>query len=854
MIESVWLSSAVSDYDEVGTYLDRVIIMDFPCDFYPSGKNPLPLLKRWVGEEDQQCFHLEPFEPTIEGGAGKELPREENIRPPWGFGEFSKVFVYPTSKEPGAYKHLRVFSTNLVGKNRRLNIYRNDETEFELAKYNPLRHPKPKDWNNPNLQGKHNVPVEGLEKAVLDLVNYPRISKCVMDGPLNFAPKNVELPMADQPPALSAVFSTPELFQLLIGHLWDRWEDLGNLFRTSQFSASCIQNNICHVEFATSTFRGLEHKSKKEKEKLRYSPLLLVSPGRSFYYPTAESLDDNARDSHGFPTHTGGKYGDISFERSVGNWFRCLGAIHEHTRGFTHVMFRGCEWLDMKALRAIVFAIPKLEAISVHQCFLLHFGHTEEFINLLNEVNETREPDMPKLRGDFTPMYYRGAKDPRYRTGEYGVIPNDEGHIDTRRAVVARLCRISRMCDDSGIDFLTPGKAFRAYLDRLPFKFGTLPTILMAIATLWDIENGRHHKAVADINYPTMLKEVVELERAVISSRVLREMYATTWRDLIIAVNGASMDLCDLDKLMFLRGELTLERCAFCGICLPAYFFKEEMIARQPGQVMCHGCQMVAYLNQQSNNFYQARRLIANQIFTIHHGRTDLTLKQLVKIEQKIRKVNQFARALEKRGEGEHKKEDKAFKIKYIEKKHKYGDKLTKRRYAMREARRLDKEFPALLELEIRDYEENIRGLRADLRNGIPDNSTTPRISDQIRCLKYMASKALAQAGHGQLVVPEKVDRTAASWEDELDWYRGCWAQESGQFKNRGPYGMFNADSNMADMWGGGPSNYEDSVDDASGESTLLAPFTADREWAATVSALEAAASRKTSPLDDDFW
>ncbi|KAI0593688.1 hypothetical protein F4775DRAFT_577098 [Biscogniauxia sp. FL1348] len=155
--------------------------MDYPKAFYPSGINPLPRLHRWEGSADQQCYHMEPRNPTIEGGAGQERPREENIRPPWTYGEFSKTYVYPTSNRPGCYNHLRVFCTREIGKNRRANLYRRNEFEFELSKYNPLRHARPNDWNNPNLKGKHNVPVRGLERRVLDMVNYPRIDGCIME-------------------------------------------------------------------------------------------------------------------------------------------------------------------------------------------------------------------------------------------------------------------------------------------------------------------------------------------------------------------------------------------------------------------------------------------------------------------------------------------------------------------------------------------------------------------------------------------------------------------------------------------------------------------------------------------------
>ncbi|KAI1492778.1 hypothetical protein F5X96DRAFT_328802 [Biscogniauxia mediterranea] len=230
--------------------------MDYSKSFYPSGESPLPHLKRWDGKEDQQCYHMEPVNPTIDGGAGEEQPRKENIRAPWRFGQLSKTYVYPTSDRPGCYKHLRVFCTRLLGENRRTKLYRKDGFDYELDKYNPLRHARPNDWNNPNLKGKHNVPVSGLEQRVLDMVNYPRIDGCIMEGPLDIRYQDLELVMEEQPPALTAVFTTPELFQLLLEHLWDRWEDLGNLFRTSQFSACCIKNAI--VSFF-SRFRSLVH-------------------------------------------------------------------------------------------------------------------------------------------------------------------------------------------------------------------------------------------------------------------------------------------------------------------------------------------------------------------------------------------------------------------------------------------------------------------------------------------------------------------------------------------------------------------------------------------------------------------
>ncbi|KAI5918322.1 hypothetical protein F4810DRAFT_595188 [Camillea tinctor] len=835
--------------------------MDYPKNFYPSGRNPLPLLNRWRGEEDQQCYHIEPQNPTIEGGAGEEQPQEENIRAPWGFGEFSKTFVYPTSNQPGCYKHLRVFCTRALGKNRRLNLYRKNEFEFELAKYNPLRHPRPNDWNNPNLKGKHNVPVSDLEKKVLDMVNYPRIDGCIMEGPLDIRFQSLKFSMVGQPDALSKFFGTPEIFQLLVENLWDRWEDLGNLFRTSQFSAHCIKNVIAYVGFQTGNFNGLACKDTEEKES--HSPLLLISPGRGGYTPLPESAA-NKRDDHGFPMHTGGEYKHVTFEKSIRNWFRCLRMLHSHRNCFTHIMFRGCEWLEMSALRAIVSAMPNLAAISVHQCFLLHFGDTEAFLSLIASTNASRGPGTPPLRGDFTPMYYGAARNPRFRTGEHGVVPNDEGFLDTPRAVVAKLCRVSRLCDDNDIPgFLTPGTGFRAYLERLPLRFGSLPPILEALATVWDIEHGRHHAVVVDPSssssdgndreeeeepvFPPIVGEVIECgARPIVSPRVVREMQLTAWRDLVIALRGASLDRRYLDGMLLWApgGEIALHRCAFCDTRMPVCFFREDMLARRPHQSMCHGCQMDAYLDRQVNAYYQARRLIAQRIFAAasssSSARTTTTSAAT---------ATDAAVAVATNGTGINGNQINTTATTTttpadLSLPDLISDRSTfsrRRANAARRASLIDHTYPLQLKARVVACAAKARALRAQ---GAP--------LDQVRQVEYVSAHAVAQGGWGQLVVPGWLDErrrgsAAASWEAQIDWYRGCWAVDSGGFVNRGPYVVFDADANVADMLGAGPINYdddgncaaeEDNDEPAAGPSTTPATttVTADQEWNARIS------------------
>ncbi|KAI8626663.1 hypothetical protein F5Y19DRAFT_445708 [Xylariaceae sp. FL1651] len=432
---------------------------------------------------------------------------------------------------------------------------------------------------------------------------------------------------------------------------------------------------------------------------------------------------------------------------------------------FTHVRLHGLPWLNMAALKRIIPAMPNLEALTVSQCFLLNFGATKSFVKLINKTNvERADLTLPWLEADFIPFYFKG---PKYKqgghgghVGEYGILPEDNGTFDTTRAVAAHLLKIWALCAKGRQDFFTPGKGFRAFLDMLPWKLYTLPTILKAISNIHDFNEHVHHSAVANLapRYTTGAQHRDGDDKPpVISPELKMAMELTLWQDLMVACNGRPMVKTELQDILVVRGALSLDCCRKCDTRMPAYFFQAHILSRRAEYVICHGCQLSTYLKDNIYRLYSQRRDLAKMIF---------------------------------------KRDERECSLRHILKKAKPGA-IPKRFAGMTDAlwHGFKDEIPA--------YIEKIHRGRYEL------DLQRPHLSHDDQIANYDARKKLERKElweEFQLGLSQRVPELTAgvpmarSWEFNIRQYRADLALQTGDLVNSGPIPVYNANNAAVKM------------------------------------------------------
>lgn len=259
----------------------------------------------------------------------------------------------------------------------------------------------------------------------------------------------------------------------------------------------------------------------------------------------------------------------------------------------------GVPFLDVAFLRRCLRHLPNLEVLGVHSCELLHFGTT---IDVMKQViAHNSEPGFQRVRSDFSPYYYKGPqRQGKYYKGEFGVIPSDQGTIETRRAIAAVLSTAIPLALDNGIDWFTPGTGMRQFLERIPFELGTLRYILEAIYNIYYFNKGitgpkYHPDKKKDLPHHLFEKLYEACER-------------TLYGDLVLAVHGKSMAQKTLRHTMSFGPRFHLVKCAYCKIHLPSFFFTTQSVARHISQVECSGCQLIRQLELQVDNFFPQKR------------------------------------------------------------------------------------------------------------------------------------------------------------------------------------------------------------------------------------------------------
>ncbi|RYC64385.1 hypothetical protein CHU98_g1828 [Xylaria longipes] len=518
-------------------------------------------------------------------------------------------------------------------------IDRNNNDGRNLSTNTPLNHPEFEAYYN--YEGRKFSELTASEKRQLEMVvHYPNIQNGVMKAPLYFHKRSLARPEAKQSDLVGQVFATREIFEKIFAHLIPRYEDLGSLCAASQLTARMVQSSWMHLDATGTDFLGWDQYSladvrqmeareeakrltqggEAKKVRLRvFSPTVIISPVRpEDQGPVRKVIPNRA----GYPLNSSVQAPqETSFPVSMTAHYKLLHFSYQSGYAIKHLVLHGMPWVNVAALQRIVSQMPRLEALGVHQCFLLTFVDTQPFIRAVNAINKERSeltPPQPHIAADYSPFYYKG---PHYKAdgtghiGEYGIVPEEKEWLDTQRAVPAQLVGIWDLCHEGHQDFFTPGTGFRAFLERLPIR--GLSNILRCIAALHDFYNKKHHSGVGA---PRWCKTATYYPNGhdkapIISEDLEQAMELTVWQDLIIACHDRSVLEGELRDWLILRGKVKLPCCRECNMRLPAYFFMAHVLAWQEQDVVCHGCQLELEFPKHVWRLYNTRRALAESIF-----------------------------------------------------------------------------------------------------------------------------------------------------------------------------------------------------------------------------------------------
>ncbi|KAI2604665.1 hypothetical protein GGR54DRAFT_644364 [Hypoxylon sp. NC1633] len=540
------------------------------------------------------------------------------------FGSLSHVYQKETRGFPQDYVFFRRDHGSID-----YGLGRNNEDAFECAKFNVLRHPRENKSNSTNYHKDRPKSATEFEKSMLALANYPNIPNGVMSGPFlpKFGPR-FEDTMVDelnqnghfkkaqiqQPYLLEKVLATPELCFMIMVELAGRVEDLSNFSRSCQTAMYAIARSSTRVDFTHGNFQNLNFTDTQIEEAnaevadddcrgkfLKPGPaaFLIVSNVRSRYKGAEEGEDKPNK--YGYPARPSWSYRQPNAQRQVANSVRLLLSINARGLSMRVLHLHSVPNLDVSVIELFLGGLPNLQVLGIYNCELMHFGETVPLLRMIIDRNFNRRKSF--VRCDFHPKYYPGPqRRADGRRGEYGVIPGDQGLVETRRAIAAVLRTAIPMALENGIDWFTPGTGMRKFLDRIPFALGTIRYILEALYNIHTWSNGMLHPG-GDLAIPPQRHRLTGL------------MELALYNDLVLAVHGRAMDRVTLERMTTVRGNLALIRCAFCYTGLPTYFYASESPFRTAAQIECTGCRLRKLLDRHVENYYPEKKRLVRILF-----------------------------------------------------------------------------------------------------------------------------------------------------------------------------------------------------------------------------------------------
>ncbi len=435
---------------------------------------------------------------------------------------------------------------------------------------------------------------------------------------------------------------------------------------------------------------------------------------------------------------------------------------------FRHLLLQRVPYLNIMAVKAIIRSLPNLKTIGIHNCDLMAFGQTGPLVEAIRGVNIDRAAmgKETRLAVDFYPRYFQG---PIYDSaGCFGVMPMDEGGVVIPMAVVATLLHVIPMAVEAGIDLLSPGKAFRRWLDKIPFHLDTLPHILEGILNLCDFRN-EVHCPMDGLPAPAR-----------------RDMELTLWADIIVATKGAPMRQSELFNVLMIDGELKLKHCRDCEEDLPAYFFKGVMMGRPSRYSICHGCELAQYAEVTDQyDMRQRKNEIARQLWGL--GKITDVRMLMCGLPRPGGGGGGGGGGAASGGAGPGPGRDPPATLR--------GAKARVRRLA-RVYEANQHRIAALRDAVLPDLRRRLG------RQAPPHGAAAAGVERQIALAARDLAAARVRNGRGQLRLPPG-EGSAASWQQLIAEYRGTLAVAGGRLANNGPYALRSTANYVRAAYGG---------------------------------------------------
>ncbi|KAI0454875.1 hypothetical protein F5B21DRAFT_524266 [Xylaria acuta] len=768
-----------------------------------------PLGDGSAGPANRGSFHNKASQSSATRGVGIERPLfPENLQPPPGFGKLSTVCDQPRGHTPRDGVHSFVLARSGAAEGTANHgIDRTNNDGFEQRTNAPLRHPEFEAYFN--YEGRKFNELTAREKRQLEMaVHYPNIRNGIMRAPLYFREGSLAQPEATQSKLVSRIFGTREIFEKIFAHLIPRYEDLSSLCGASQLTARMVQSSWMHLDATGIDFLGWDQycltevremeareetkrstkdgQAKKARTRV-FSPTVIISPVRPEDQGPARKVITNKA---GYPLNSSVEAPEeTSFAVSMTAHYKLLHFSYLNGYAIKHLVLHGMPWVNVAALQRIVSQMPRLEALGVHQCFLLTLADTQPFLRAVNAINKERSeltPPQPHIAADYSPFYYKG---PPYKAdgtghlGEYGIVAEEKDWLDTQRAVPAQLFGIWDLCHKGHQDFFTPGTGFRAFLDRLPLR--GLIDILRSIAALHDFYDNKHLSGVGVSRWCAISSHHDRDKPPLVSEELKHAMEMTVWQDLIIACNDGSMLQGRLRELLVLRGKVKLQRCRECNMHLPAYFFTANVLGWRAQDIICHGCQLGLNLLKHEWLLYRYRRDLAERIFRTENGK-ELSLSKV------LRNIGKPARAEVKAEFGREAKPAREaipslpgrVDVKFLEAAQKMWEILT-----------------IGIPMQLRDVRKAVKAIdkiydELPFKFRMEESAKREELERKELWLEFQLGINQRKSNDGA------VASTCLSWEQLIREDRADIAIGSGKFVNHGPMHIFNLRANVASMLG----------------------------------------------------
>ena len=276
-----------------------------------------------------------------------------------------------------------------------------------------------------------------------------------------------------------------------------------------------------------------------------------------------------------------------------------MAEIFEQRHSIRVLHFEKIELLDRRLIAVILRGCPKVTMLGIYNCPLINFGDVICLLDLIGEVNKTRDAGgYPRVKAfDLFPCYESGMFFDGPAAATYGVSWHPSKLEAVQRGLYAILLKAFMKARSLNLDLLfDDGQAFRNYLLHVPnVPFG-VPCFLDALYRLLDVQGTG--EAQED-----NLKKIVY--------------------DLRMPVRMNLNDKFDSDKVDWYHLEMAKHKhfCNSCGYEMLDEFFTTQDMRAPPHVRICAGCKLQSFLDRQPQHLLVEKRRCLDALFPHHDGK-----------------------------------------------------------------------------------------------------------------------------------------------------------------------------------------------------------------------------------------